>query len=151
MLWEHWLTGVGLGSYALLSSVYLKGFPPNILFDRVHNEYLEIFIEFGIPMATFFFLWLFWGVLKLLMALLRKLEEKRQRRDYLIIGIASFSGFLGFLVHGLADFGWRLPVNLVYAVTLLAITVSCLSSDNGSTCANSSTANAMQTNEVKTK
>jgi hypothetical protein len=28
---------------------------------------------------------------------------------------------VGFLAHGLVDFGWRLPANLVYAATLLAI------------------------------
>ena len=30
MMVDHWLTGIGLGSYTLLSPVYLKGFPENL-------------------------------------------------------------------------------------------------------------------------
>jgi hypothetical protein len=40
-----------------------------------------------------------------------------------ILGAAAFCGMVGFLIHGFADFGWRLPVNLVYCTTLLAICV----------------------------
>lgn len=128
ILWDHWLTGIGIGSYALISPLYLKGFPANILYDRVHNEYLELLIELGIPMAMLLFSWIVVGVVKLLarLGLGQKSGEKELNRK--VVGTAAFSALAGFLVHGLADFGWRLPVNLVYCATLLALCVSNLRS-----------------------
>ncbi|BHH85117.1 hypothetical protein LA52FAK_34060 [Desulforhopalus sp. 52FAK] len=125
MLMEHWLTGIGMGAYTLLSPVYLKGFPESIHFDRVHNEYLELLIELGIPITLALFGWLTVGctlVLKKLFA------GKAVGIDpsKIVIGIGAFCGLSGFLVHGVVDFGWRLPANLVYATTLLAIVVTCV-------------------------
>ena len=127
LLAEHWLTGIGLGSYTLLSPVYLKGFPAHILFDRVHNEYLELLIELGIPAASLFFIWILVGMGKLAAGLIsakRKHANDPAARDRLILGTAAFCGLIGFFIHGVVDFGWRLPANLVYATTLLAICVT---------------------------
>lgn len=128
MLWDHWLTGIGMGSYTLLSPVYLKGFPPGILFDRAHNEYLEIMIELGLPMALLFFVWVSVGMYRLLKRLLSATSHLKDERDGIAIGIAAFCGLAGFLAHGIVDFGWRLPANQIYAVTLLAIGLTCLKS-----------------------
>lgn len=122
LLFDHWLTGIGLGSFPLLSGVYLKEFPENILFDRVHNDYLELAIEVGLPLALLFFGWLLSGIL----VTGRKLVQKSRvlhakNRTSLIVGCAAFCSLLGFLVHGLVDFGWRLPANALYAVTLVAL------------------------------
>ena len=123
---DHWLTGIGLGSYGLLSPIYLYGFPENIHFFRAHNEYLELVIELGIPMALLLFAWIFYGVFTLFFRL-RRLAGKRDADLVAVaLGIACVCGLLNFLFHGLADFGWRLPVNLVYATTLLAVALSCL-------------------------
>jgi len=121
MLFEHWLTGIGIGSYTLLSPVYLKGFPAHILFDRVHNEYLELFIELGIPATLLLFGWMLAGMAKLMLGLLSAMKKTETDQTRLILGTAAFCGLVGFLVHGLADFGWRLPANLLYSVTLLAL------------------------------
>ena len=126
MLMDHWLTGIGMGSFYLLSPIYLKGFPETIQFWRVHNEYLELFLELGVPMAILFFSWIFSGLLVLVVRLRRALHHSRADLVGGAIAAACLCGLLGFLFHGLADFGWRLPVNLVYAVTLLAIAISCL-------------------------
>jgi O-antigen ligase len=123
MLWNHWLTGVGVGSYALLSPLYLKGFPTNILYDRVHNEYLELLIELGLPAATLLFGWILTGMLKLLAGLYLRQKHQEIELNRRVLGAAAFCGVAGFLIHGLVDFGWRLPVNLVYCATLLAICV----------------------------
>ncbi len=130
MLKDHWLTGIGIGSYALLSPLYLKGFPATILYDSVHNEYLEVVIELGVPAAALFFAWLLAGLIKLSSVVVaghrrRGLEFGRQ-----VIGTAAFCGLIGLLVHGLIDFGWRLPVNVIYCATLLAICSSSLQQQN---------------------
>lgn len=121
MLFDHWLTGTGFDSFKLLSGVYLKEFPENVLFDRVHSDYLELAIELGLPMATLFFSWIAVGVVltgRRLSGVRVADDDKRKRQ---IVGAAAFCALLGFLVHGTVDFGWRLTVNMVYAVTLLAL------------------------------
>ncbi len=121
MLFDHWLTGTGFDSFKLLSGVYLKEFPENVLFDRVHSDYLELAIELGLPMASLFFCWIAVGVVQTGRRLsgVRAVDDDARKRK--IIGAAAFCAFLGFLVHGTIDFGWRLPANMVYAVTLLAL------------------------------
>ncbi len=122
MLLDHWFSGIGFGSFQLLSGVYLKEFPEDLLFDRVHNEYLELAIELGLPMALLFFVWLLGGILvtgKKLVQKSRAIHE--ESRTSIIVGCAAFCSLLGFLIHGLIDFGWRLPANSLYAVTLVAL------------------------------
>jgi len=121
LLFDHWLTGIGVDAYKLLSGVYLKGFPDNVLFDRVHNDYLETAIELGLPMAALFVGWLIVGVWTIGRRLTAATTADRQTGQARIVGTAAFCALLGFLVHGLVDFGWRLPANSVYAVTLLAL------------------------------
>jgi O-antigen ligase len=123
MLLDHWLTGIGFGSYSLLSPVYLKGFPDHAHFVRAHNEYIELLIELGIPAALLLFGWMISGMIKLLLGLLSVMSNTKSNRKRVVFGIAAFCGLIGFLVHGIVDFGWRLPANLVYSVTLLALCV----------------------------
>ncbi len=126
MLRDHWQTGIGLGSYTLLSPIYLKGFPAHIHFDRVHNEYLEILIELGVVVGGVFFLWIGAGMATLLKKLLSPQSPSVADHQLTAIGISACCGLLGFLLHGLVDFGWRLPSNLLYAVTLTAIVIVCV-------------------------
>ncbi len=121
MLLDHWLTGIGFGSYSLLSPVYLKGFPEHIHYDKAHNEYLELLIELGIPVALLLFGWMLSGMVKLMLGLLSVMKNTKIDQKRVVLGTAAFCGLVGFLVHGLVDFGWRLPANLVYSVTLLAL------------------------------
>jgi O-antigen ligase len=123
MLLDHWLTGIGFGSYSLLSPVYLKGFPEHIHYDKAHNEYLELLIELGIPVALLLFGWMIFGMIKLLLGLLSVINNPKVDRKKVVFGIAAFCGLIGFLIHGIVDFGWRLPANLVYSITLLALCV----------------------------
>ncbi len=113
MLFDHPLTGIGLESYVKLSPIYLKNGSASIIFERAHNEFLEFAIELGWPAMLLFCGCLLGGLL----AYCRRLQ---QRRDA-IVGIAAFAGICGFFIHGLTDFGWQLPANCVYCVTLLAL------------------------------
>ncbi len=122
MLYDHLLTGIGLGSFELLSPVYLKKFPEHILYARVHNEYLELTIDLGIPMALFFFS----TILAAILVRAKQLwpDERKNISDLQpleIIAIVSFCAIAGFLFHGIADFGWHLPANLLYVVTLFVL------------------------------
>ena len=122
LLMDHWLSGIGLGSYSLLSPVYLKGISSTAHFDKAHNEYLQLAIEFGIPAVLFFFTWLTSAMIICGTYLFKNKDGKDGKIDFeIVIGGAAFCGLLGFFFHGLADFGWHLPANLFYAVTLAAM------------------------------
>jgi len=128
MLFDHWLTGIGLGSYTLLSPIYLKGFPAHYHFDRVHSEYLELLIELGGPMALLLFGWIIVGIWNLISRTFTVRSPKDSKKSKLILAIASLCGIIGFLVHGFIDFGWRLPANVFFALTLVAFCVTGLES-----------------------
>ncbi len=121
MLMDHWLTGIGMGSYALLSPIYLKGFPLGTLYDSAHNEYLELAIELGIPFALILFAWLFAGIVSLTRGVLLLGNQPSVEPQRQVIAIASLAGLIALLVHGSVDFGWRLPANTLYGATLLAL------------------------------
>lgn len=125
MLMDHWLTGIGMEAYTLLSPIYLKGFPANIHFDRVHNEYLELLIELGIPVAVMLFLWLALTLGRMLYRVIYNIKLLQLDINLFLLGLASFCGLLSFFIHGVVDFGWRLPANLLYATTLVAIDTHC--------------------------
>jgi O-antigen ligase len=122
MLYDHLLTGIGYGSYVLLSAVYLKNFPEHLLFDRAHNDYLELTIELGVPMALILFITLFTFIY---IQTRRTLRYRKNRltslRSSKIIAIVALCAVTGFLFHGIADFGWRLPANLLYVITLIVL------------------------------
>ncbi len=114
-------TGSGLESYRFLSPVYLEYFPGTVLYDRAHNEYIELIIELGIPMAMVLFLW----IMYLMIRAIRHLWKIRQApfaqiRSSSLVGITSLASIAGFLLHGAVDFAWRLPANLFYCATLAA-------------------------------
>ncbi len=123
MLYDHLLAGIGIEAYELLSPIYLKHFPEHTLYSRAHNEYLELAIELGIPMALFLFGALFTAiVLQVKRLASSKGKKMADVSSPVFIAIVSLCAIVGFLFHGLADFGWHLPTNIVYAVTLVVLT-----------------------------
>jgi len=120
MLKDHWLTGIGLDSYKYLSPVYMKNFPTDYLYDRAHNEYLEFAIELGIPAISLFFTLLFTWFYKTGKKIYT-LSAIDIRKRHQVIGMSAFASLIGCLLHGAIDFGWRLPANAIYLVTLIAI------------------------------
>ncbi len=128
VLWDHWWAGIGLGGFTHLSPLYLKGFPAGIHFYRAHNEYLELLIELGGPFGILFFVWLLAGMMSLIIQIYRAKKYNSMSADAIILAIAALCALVGFLLHGIIDFGWRLPVALFYAVTLSGIINFCLSS-----------------------
>lgn len=113
ILYDHPLTGIGLESYVKFSPLYLKNFPDTQIWDRAHNEYVELAIELGWPAMLLFSGYL----LSSLIVYGRRIMQKKGA----IIGIAAFAGICSFFIHGITDFGWQLPANSVYCVTLMAL------------------------------
>lgn len=72
-------------------------------------------------MALLFFCWLFLGLVRTAARLRSLVALPAVDRSRAVFAVAAFCGLIGFLAHGMVDFGWRLPANLFYAVTLLAL------------------------------
>lgn len=122
MLQDHLLIGTGIGSYILLSSIYLKKFPENITFDRAHNDYLEFAIELGLPFSLFFFcICIIFFLLLMKKIWLYTRTKISKLPSSALISIISTAAITGFVIHGTVDFGWRLPANLLYFTTLLTL------------------------------
>lgn len=119
---DHWLTGVGLGSYQYLSDIYVHFSRMNILYDHVHNEYVELAIEMGLPATMLFFGYFFYNIFLHTKNILHNKRWCRQKytSDAAVVN-AAFAALSGFFFHGLIDFGWRLPTNSLYCVTLLSL------------------------------
>lgn len=124
MLRDHMLTGIGMGSYQYVSSVFLKNVPARVWFDYAHNEYVELAVELGIPALVLLLAWMGWGIIRGGRDVARaagRNENLLNLNDTAVIAIGSSCAMLGFLLHALADFIWRLPANAFYAVTVLAM------------------------------
>ncbi|XCN72381.1 MAG: O-antigen ligase family protein [Candidatus Electrothrix aestuarii] len=122
MLYDYIFLGAGIGSYITLSPIYLKFFPENLAFDHAHNDYLELAIELGLPLAVFFFcvfLVIFSRTIKKIWPYTK--TSLTHLPSSAIIALVSTAALIGFLVHGTVDFGWRLPANLLYATTLISL------------------------------
>ena len=121
MLKDHFFAGIGMGAYGFMSPVYLSLVPDTAWYDHTHNEYVELLVELGLPMMVVLVTWLVWGLIHYV----TKIRQMQSRQVALeinkIIAICSFLGILGFLLHGFVDFVWHIPVNVVYAITLLAL------------------------------
>ena len=122
ILLDHWSTGIGLGTYTMLSPLYLKNFPGTIHFDHAHNEFLEIFIELGIPLGCVFICLVLLYLKRSYSCIVRIRRNSFCYQSRIAIGCAAWCSLVGFILHGTVDFGWRLPVNIFYVAVLLAQT-----------------------------
>jgi O-antigen ligase len=112
VLKDHPWAGTGLGSFNWIfpsyqSEQFILGW------SHVHNDYLELAIELGLPaflLLTVFFLSLFG-------ALLQKLAAVRE--DIFPLMWGTFLSVLALLLHGLVDFNFAIPANGILFLMIL--------------------------------
>lgn len=124
MLRDHLLTGIGMGGYELLSPVYLKDVRGTVWFDRAHNEYVELALELGLPAMFLFLAWVGRGIAGYGAQIGKKKRNHSapaRMEAYDLMATGAFCALAGFLLHAWVDFVWRLPANVIYAVTILAL------------------------------
>jgi O-antigen ligase len=115
--WAHPVIGVGVGCFEYAFPQYAV-FSTDRHWTHVHNDYLEVIAETGLP-----------GALVLLAALLlffrvafRHLEE-RLRRESGWIQVGASVACVGLLCHSCLDFNLRIAANAAWFVVCLAIAV----------------------------
>jgi O-antigen ligase len=126
-MWQdHPWTGVGPAHFDYRfrayrpPSGYVQGRP-----DRVHNDYLNTLVDWGIigallvASAWALFAWTLLRSWKYLRRAQNDLSTKRSNRSAFVLG--GSLGLLAILVHSFVDFNMHIPANAILAVTLLAL------------------------------
>jgi len=112
MLQDHWLTGVGAGSFYSNFPRY-KGPDVREYYDHAHNDYVELAAEYGVigfvPMAAFVLV-SFWAAFAV--------QRQRRSRLYKSMGFSASMAVVWLLMSSSVDFNMHVPAT---AITFLAI------------------------------
>jgi O-antigen ligase len=111
---DHPYTGTGLGTFALLSPMYVS-WPTNELFDKAHNDYLQLLSEVGLIGFSFVVIW----IVALFRSLVSIVRDDSQHSSLLPLG--AFCGCFAILIHSFVDFNLQIPANAIYFAVLAAL------------------------------
>jgi O-antigen ligase len=114
MIRDFWLTGSGAGTYYTVFPYYrtnqVYGF-----YDHVHNDFMELLIEYGVIGSTFF-------AMIVLYCFIRSVQAQSLRYTAMLrgAGFAAMMGILSLMIHSGADFNLQIPANAVLFSVLCA-------------------------------
>jgi putative inorganic carbon (HCO3(-)) transporter len=107
--------GSGGGSFYSIFPQY-KSSEIHSFYDHLHNDYLQMTIEYGIPASLILSILVFWSLFKALHAM--------KHRKMSIMKGAAFAvcmAIFGMLIHMTVDFPLQAPANAAYFVVFLAL------------------------------
>ncbi len=114
MIKDRPVTGTGIGTFVWAFPKYRpEGFA--VRYHYAHNDYIQMITEMGILVIPV----LLWGIF----ALLRK-GLRRDPKDTHLTGMLRFGcaiGILSLMLHGLVDFNFHIPANMLMFVCLAGI------------------------------
>lgn len=113
---EHPYTGTGLGTFALAGPIYMS-FYSEYIFDKAHNDYLQLLSEVGL--IGFFFA--VWWMVAFVRIFLKSAREKSRRIS--AFRTAAFCGCISILVHSTVDFNLQIPANALFFAVLAALVI----------------------------
>jgi len=130
LLQSHPWAGIGLGSFAY---VFPQMQSESLLwaYSHAHQDYLELLLELGIPVA----LMIFGAFFYLGIAVIKELRSAQETYFGFFAGV--FFAVLALCFHGLADFNFAIPANLliwIFLVSILIKFVACRSEENKASC-----------------
>ncbi|MCB1689642.1 MAG: O-antigen ligase family protein, partial [Halioglobus sp.] len=114
---DHWLFGVGNGSFQYVFTAYKVAALDGNLYDFAHSDHLQLLAEQGVIGAVLFyafFLACFWRMLSVYCR-----SGGNRSRQGLLLGIII--AVAAFFLHGLVDFNFHIPSNALWFYTLLAL------------------------------
>ena len=118
--------GVGLGGFQNAFHAYQEHFVVGLV-DHVHSSWLEVALESGILGLLSFST----AILAPLVRLGRSLTLGTRRPG--VVTAAWFSALFALLLHGLVEFTFQIPANVVLFVVTLAAVIACLGGGSPST------------------
>ena len=120
ILRDYPIIGSGAGTYPVIHQQYksplLDG---SIMWQRVHNDYLEMLDNQGIVGFTL----LGSAILLLFLKLFRRCKTNNNSLFGLQVGCMTAT--IAILIHSIADFNFQIPVNAVYFYLILGIGIRC--------------------------
>jgi O-antigen ligase len=115
MIWAHWLTGAGPGTYSL---AFVQFQPPAfgaVRVMRAHNDYLHFTAELGLALPVL----LLWMGTALYRHGLRRMKSASSRLERAAT-LGSLAGITAILVHSISDFNLHVPANALLFTALTA-------------------------------
>lgn len=108
-------TGIGAGNYVDVFRQY-QTFSVDKLFDHTHNDYLETAVEWGVPIAAAFWLFIFGTLFHSVRTVWSDGSPER-------IGIllACSGAIFSILVHSLVDFNLQIPSNAMLFLSFVGV------------------------------
>jgi len=125
LIQDHWLTGVGLGTYPEAIRIYQTHWALYWDIVHAHNDYLELVADLGAPVAVAMVLlvWGYWWVCA--RGMVRKREagtiNKEQVEKRRVLALGALAGSAAFLCHSWVEFNWQIPANQLYFIVLLVL------------------------------
>jgi O-antigen ligase len=117
-IWDHALLGSGLGTFQDIFPLYRNEVPAsNLVWDKAHNDYLEVFLGLGLPAGIAIVL----GLAILVLRCLRGAFERRRNSHF-----ATAASLAGVLVgiHASFDFSLQIQAVAMTFATILGIGVA---------------------------
>lgn len=111
---DHFWTGVGFGHF----NWFFPGYQPAELqmgWDHAHNDYLELAANLGVPLC--FSVIILAGMFTFFA--LKKFFDLQNGHEFIVWGI--FVSLLSLGLHGLGDFNFAIPSNLLLWIALAAM------------------------------
>lgn len=116
MIAEQPIDGVGPGMFEWVFPSYRPVDLISKRFVHVHNDYMEIAVEWGVPLALIFWGFVAWRWLFSCRVFLRTRDPWRGT-----VALATAAGIFSILVHSVVDFNLHIPANLMIFALLLAL------------------------------
>jgi O-antigen ligase len=116
MIADQPIQGVGPGMFEWVFPAYRPADLVNKRFVHVHNDYMEIAVEWGVPLALIFWGFVAWRWISSCRVFVRTRDPWRGT-----VALATAAGIFSILVHSLVDFNLHIPSNLMVFALLLAL------------------------------
>ena len=108
--------GSGLGTYVDVFARFQGPTGQGALFDYARNDYLQMFMEAGIPGVV--------AVALLIVAYAKRLSDllwREGRRSFTLLQLGAAVGLLPMMLHSVFDFAIRMPANAIWYATLAGV------------------------------
>lgn len=112
---DFWRFGYGLGAFADVFPAY-RGEDISLFFRQAHNDYLELFLEAGMPGALILI-----GMFLLHTVLAFRLLIFSYSRTAWATALGASMAILAISIHSLVDFNLRIPANAMLFSAALAL------------------------------
>lgn len=113
---DHWLVGVGHGTFQDIFPLYRRESGSGLLltWDKAHNDYLELALGLGLPVACLFLV----GLAILFMRVLRGFLTRERNSHFAAIAVGSM---ILVALHAMVDFSLQIEAVAIAAALLVGV------------------------------